>query len=186
MLTEMPKVGDKVRYVGDRIEYLTHGKVYEITGLTNQGECDFAEFVDDEDDVIDLGHADFGEWEPVTESSPTMHDLLANIGRRLSEVEAELAPTATYDDDIEAELDAYEANSEDAVNSPQHYTQGDIEVIDYIDQVADGYPGRQAVYAGNVIKYVSRAPYKNQAQDIRKAIWYAERLADAMEAEQTK
>lgn len=89
---------------------------------------------------------------------------------------------------VDPNTDGYEINpkepvkASDNVNSPQHYTQGNIEVIDYIDQVADGYVGKQAVYAGNVIKYVSRAPYKNQAQDIRKAIWYAERLADAMEA----
>lgn len=91
---------------------------------------------------------------------PDVTGLIANLGRRVHELEGA-----------------------DAVNSPKHYTQGDIEVIDYIDQVADGYEGKQAVYAGNIIKYVSRAPYKNQAQDIRKAIWYAQRLADAMEAE---
>jgi len=72
--------------------------------------------------------------------------------------------------------------TQDNVNSPAHYRQGAVEVIDYIDQVADGYVGRQAVYAGNIIKYVSRAPYKNGIEDAKKAAWYLARLIDAMEA----
>lgn len=71
----------------------------------------------------------------------------------------------------------------DVVNSPAHYNYGDIEVIDYIEQVTDSYEGKQAYLAGNIIKYVSRAPHKNGAEDIRKAIWYAERLAEDMERE---
>lgn len=72
---------------------------------------------------------------------------------------------------------------DDVVNSPAHYNYGDIEVIDYIEQVTDSYDGKQAYLAGNIIKYVSRAPHKNGAEDLRKAIWYADRLAEDMERE---
>lgn len=63
-----------------------------------------------------------------------------------------------------------------AVDHPAHYTQGDIEVIDYIDQVADAYQGVEAYYVGNILKYVSRSPHKNGIEDLRKAAWYLDRL----------
>lgn len=66
----------------------------------------------------------------------------------------------------------------DNVNQPQHYMQGDVEVIDYIDQVADSYGGKDAYYVGNIIKYISRAPHKNGTEDLRKAAWYLDRLIE--------
>ena len=67
----------------------------------------------------------------------------------------------------------------DNVNSPKHYTNGAIEVIDYIDQVVEGYKPQQAFYVANVIKYVSRSPYKGQeVEDLKKAKWYLDRLID--------
>lgn len=74
----------------------------------------------------------------------------------------------------------------DAVHSPAHYTQGAVEVIDYIDQVAESYVGKDAAYVANVIKYVSRAPHKNGVEDVKKAIWYAERLAESMASREAK
>jgi hypothetical protein len=60
----------------------------------------------------------------------------------------------------------------DNVNSPDHYTQGDIEVIDYIlDQKFD-------YLEGNVIKYVSRYRNKGGIEDLRKAKWYLVKLID--------
>lgn len=72
----------------------------------------------------------------------------------------------------------------DNIDHPQHYNYGDIEVIDFIDQVTNSYEGKAAYLAGNVIKYVSRAPHKNGAEDVEKAIWYAKRLADVMETKE--
>ena len=59
-----------------------------------------------------------------------------------------------------------------AIN-PQHYKQGNIEVIDFIlDQ-------KVSYLEGNIIKYVSRYKYKNGLEDLKKAQWYLERLIDA-------
>ena len=60
----------------------------------------------------------------------------------------------------------------DNVNSPDHYTQGDIEVIDYILDQKFNY------LEGNVIKYVSRYRSKGGIEDLRKAKWYLEKLID--------
>lgn len=59
---------------------------------------------------------------------------------------------------------------DDPVNSPKHYTQGNMEVITAIEGMALDY------HQGNVVKYVSRYRYKNGIEDLRKAKWYIDRL----------
>lgn len=59
---------------------------------------------------------------------------------------------------------------DDPVNSPKHYTQGDMEVITAIEGLALDY------HQGNVLKYLSRYRYKNGIEDLRKAKWYIDRL----------
>lgn len=59
------------------------------------------------------------------------------------------------------------ATPPDMVNSPDHYTQGGIETYDFIRAKKLPYE------LGNVVKYVSRAPYKgNHLEDLKKAQWY--------------
>ena len=58
-----------------------------------------------------------------------------------------------------------------AVHSPSHYTRGGIEVIDFIEAKGLNF------HLGNVVKYVSRAGFKQDAkiQDLEKALWYLNR-----------
>ena len=61
-------------------------------------------------------------------------------------------------------------NSNDAVYKPAHYTDGKIEVIDFINDKGLNFN------RGNIIKYVARAGKKDAAkevEDIEKAIQYA-------------
>ena len=61
---------------------------------------------------------------------------------------------------------------DDPVNHPKHYTDGRIEVIEYIEDKNLGF------CLGNAIKYISRAGKKEkdkEIQDLRKAMWYIER-----------
>lgn len=69
-----------------------------------------------------------------------------------------------------------EAQKHDSVNHPGHYTAGGIECIEAIKAATEGLQGIQAVCAANAIKYVWRFSRKNGAEDVRKAIWYLERL----------
>ena len=58
----------------------------------------------------------------------------------------------------------------DIVNSPSHYTDGKIEVIDYIEDKKFNY------HLGSAIKYISRAGKKGDyTTDLKKAIWFLER-----------
>ncbi|MDT0745474.1 DUF3310 domain-containing protein [Mammaliicoccus sciuri] len=69
----------------------------------------------------------------------------------------------------------------DTVNQPSHYNFGDIEVVDFIEQVTKHYNSDVAYHIGNAIKYISRAPHKNGKEDIAKAKWYIERAFDKWE-----
>jgi len=59
---------------------------------------------------------------------------------------------------------------DDPVNSPAHYTQGEMEVITAIEGLGLDY------HQGNVLKYVARYRYKNGMEDLLKAKWYIDRL----------
>ena len=67
----------------------------------------------------------------------------------------------------------------DLVNSPPHYTHGDIECIDAI-RAALGSEGFAAFCRGNVIKYNFRCNHKGGLQDVEKAGWYLDKLIDTM------
>ncbi|MGX0251311.1 uncharacterized protein DUF3310 [Staphylococcus hominis] len=70
---------------------------------------------------------------------------------------------------------------QDVMNKPKHYTYGDIEVIDYIEQVTKNYKPELAFAIGNAIKYISRANHKNGKEDLDKARWYLERAFEKWE-----
>ena len=73
---------------------------------------------------------------------------------------------------------------DDKVSHPPHYTYGDIEIIDFIEQVTKGYKPELAFAIGNAIKYISRANYKNGKEDLEKARWYLNRAFDKWEDQQ--
>lgn len=61
---------------------------------------------------------------------------------------------------------------EDAVNHPTHYTDGKIEVIDFIEDKSLNF------HRGNAVKYIARAGKKDKSkeiEDIQKAVWYLNR-----------
>ena len=67
----------------------------------------------------------------------------------------------------------------DTINHPAHYTTGNIEVIDFIEDKNLSY------CRGNIIKYVVRAGIKDPAtevEDLKKARWYIDREIKEVEA----
>lgn len=58
------------------------------------------------------------------------------------------------------------------INSPAHYADGKIEVIDFIEDKGLNF------HRGNAVKYIARAGKKDPAkevEDLKKAIWYLNR-----------
>lgn len=69
----------------------------------------------------------------------------------------------------------------DTVNHPAHYTQGGIECIEAIKAATVGLEGIEAVCMGNAIKYIWRWKQKNGIEDLKKAIWYINKLIEEKE-----
>lgn len=68
--------------------------------------------------------------------------------------------------------------SNDPINHPSHYTDGKIEVIDFIEDKGLDF------HLGNAIKYISRAGKKDPSrtvEDLKKAIWYINRKIEVLE-----
>jgi len=62
---------------------------------------------------------------------------------------------------------------DDQVNHPSHYTQGGIECIEVLEQLAaDGHDFRIL----NAIKYLWRYRHKGGDESLRKSIWYIQRV----------
>ena len=66
----------------------------------------------------------------------------------------------------------------DLINSPSHYNQGRVEVIEVIeDSVKDADDAVSGYLLGQTLKYLLRMWYKGDAlQDAGKASWYLDRL----------
>lgn len=66
----------------------------------------------------------------------------------------------------------------DIINHPLHYTDGKIEVIDFIEEKQLNF------HRGNAIKYIARAGKKNkekEIEDLEKAVWYINREIQRLE-----
>jgi hypothetical protein len=66
----------------------------------------------------------------------------------------------------------------DVVNRPDHYTDGGIETIDFIEAKKLPY------HLGNAVKYISRAGKKDPektVEDLKKAVWYINRYISKLE-----
>lgn len=79
-------------------------------------------------------------------------------------------------------------HEEDAVNQPSHYTSGDIEVIEYIEQQAKvmydsgTVPPEVVPHICNAIKYISRFQSKGKpVEDLNKSIYYINRAIKNIE-----
>ena len=105
-LIEMPKFGDKVRYLGGMtdlcIKDITEGKTYKIEGVEGN---DTAYYLDDKGEKWFIPVGCFEYYELITEpdevdtvkGSPELIDLLANLSRRLHEVEQTINPKGQAD-----------------------------------------------------------------------------------------
>ncbi|MCG2354738.1 DUF3310 domain-containing protein [Staphylococcus epidermidis] len=108
------------------------------------------------------------------------------IDKWVADVEAIDGRTWTIDDSYDFyslanENEPVEMTLDDKVSHPTHYTYGDIEIIDFIEQVTKDYKPELAFAIGNAIKYISRANRKNGKEDLDKARWYLNRAFEKWE-----
>lgn len=70
-----------------------------------------------------------------------------------------------------------------SVNPDYYRHEGAPETIDVIKAWTAELEGIEAVCTANIIKYISRWKSKNGAEDLRKLVWYAEKLIEEVEKE---
>ncbi|MCG2177699.1 DUF3310 domain-containing protein [Staphylococcus epidermidis] len=108
------------------------------------------------------------------------------IEKWVADVEAIDGRTWTIDDSYDFysltnENEEPQKTLDEKVNHPSHYTYGDIEIIEFIEQVTKDYKPELAFAIGNAIKYISRANRKNGKEDLDKARWYLNRAFEKWE-----
>ena len=112
------------------------------------------ELLESGDEVCD------GYWQPIQETSIGDTVYITAFRRRIITT-AELLDRVTSEPDL--------------VNSPPHYRQGDIECIDAIRAALTEEEFRGYV-KGNSMKYLWREKHKGGDQDLKKAVWYLNRI----------
>lgn len=113
-----------------------------------------------------------------TEDIPKLTDEQAlRLAENLNKPKMRLLSVSTSNKSIKPLIMEYTPPA-DPVNNPDHYTDGGIETIDYIEAKGLGY------HLGNAVKYISRAGKKGTNQgleDLRKAQWYLARAIEKNE-----
>lgn len=68
----------------------------------------------------------------------------------------------------------------DTIN-PDHYKQGAVECIDALEAATINLKGIDAVCTANAIKYLWRWKEKNGVEDLKKCIWYVNKIISKQE-----
>lgn len=89
MLTQLPKVGDKVRYIGEDQRGIKHGGIYELKEFH---DFNGAYITDDDGRTREITESRFDKWELISEgtsveASPSVIEFLSNLALRLTKVE---------------------------------------------------------------------------------------------------
>lgn len=170
------KVGDKVRFMEDCAldNSVIHAEsVWEVSDISKEHYTLVCVEKNNLLAVVDCESVDNSSERINTEPSLTKrinnkHDILNGLFNSDGSVDGE-------------KLMKKLESQNDSVNHPSHYTDGNIEVIDFIEDKKLGY------HLGNACKYICRAGKKDPAkrvEDLRKAIWYVNRQAEIWEREQ--
>lgn len=158
------KVGLRNLNVGDWIQYVENngqerfGKVSSLTGLQAEKSLD-------NDTRIELELLN-GKTDSIKQNSSEWIKVRPNEAHLLEK---------DYRERFVQSNDVQQRKRNDTVNHPSHYNYGEIEIIDFIEQVTQHYNANVAYHIGNAIKYLARSPHKNGKEDIEKAKWYIER-----------
>lgn len=151
-------VGDLVKIVAGRSNYIAKGRVHLITKYHI-------------DLINDAGGYEHYDLHPDDEIEI------------ISKFKDEIASTAGIICDLKKE-----ESKPDMVNHPPHYqSETGIEVIDVIEAFTSDLKGGEATNTGNAIKYILRWPHKkNPLEDLKKARWYIDRLIKLVEKRMEK
>ncbi len=160
------KVGDKVRVRKDLVVGYDYGLASFIEKMKPFiGEVTISKVIDGCYEILE----DDGDYAWSEEMFEGLANEAPSITKRINEKHNILNGLTNTDDVLTEKLEP----QNDLVNHPSHYTDGKIEVIDFIEDKKLSY------HLGNACKYICRCLLKNggrdKIQDLRKAKWYIER-----------
>lgn len=153
------------------------------------------------DDLIDQITIYLADYLRMEESNMTNEEYITNLNKIYEETGyVELPPTREKPNNImstdgelkqwqkdimerncimsRAEMQEFLKPKNDPVNHPSHYTDGKIEVIDFIEDKNLNF------HLANAVKYISRAGKKDpskEIEDLKKARWYLDRYIQKLE-----
>jgi len=110
-------------------------------------------------------------------------DFLSRIDEYAMEIhnpEAKVANVLSTDGEVKQWQKEVVDKANDPVNHPSHYTDGKIEVIDFIEDKKLNF------HLANAVKYISRAGKKDpgkEIEDLEKARWYLDRYIQKLKEE---
>ncbi|MEQ7790733.1 DUF3310 domain-containing protein [Staphylococcus nepalensis] len=151
--------------INDYVIVYDLGKSEYSEGMTVVGKVTELEYKDIDENEATIESVPFNEY---TITDENYFDLWSNYIESKTE-------------HIGQSNDVQQRKRKDNVNSPSHYNYGEIEVIDFIEQVTKHYNPNVAYHIGNAIKYLARSPHKNGKEDVDKARWYIERAFENWE-----
>lgn len=109
----------------------------------------------------------------------------ADIEERYAESVKDEVPDEEVPKELHPAVEKFKKLLDDTmVNHPPHYTAGKVECIDALEAATTGLQGIEAVCTANAIKYLWRHQHKNGVQDLKKAIFYIERLIQHYEKQE--
>ena len=117
------------------------------------------------------------EMHTITKTGNSFDIVVPEIKPESIKIDASLCKTGIISHDYEC--------ADDLVSHPGHYQSvSGLEVIDVVEAFTEGLSGAEATNTGNILKYVCRWKKKNGIQDLRKAMWYLQRLINHLEKEE--
>lgn len=75
----------------------------------------------------------------------------------------------------------YETNDQMVSHPPHYQTWNGLEAIDVIEAFTADLKGYEATHTANVLKYMLRWKQKDGLRDLKKAMWYLDRLITQIE-----
>lgn len=163
----MFNVGDKVRCISNSYESVDKGDILEVSCIDLN--CGIMYFKEKHDFCYSANDFELVKEEEVK------NDCQIQIST--SDVKMNLDEVAKIMSERMKKISYNSKSLNRNVNHPNHYNQGCIEVIDYIEDKKFNFN------LGNAVKYISRCNYKGRKkEDLEKAIWYLEREISMVES----
>lgn len=135
-------------------------------------ECDNIYHIYYLHDIID-------DIEEAEASEGNLYNLMVSLKNPITGSIDVKSVTTSHGKTVFSDLLASDAFTEkDNVNHPSHYTSGDIECIDAIKEATKHLSGFEGFLTGNCIKYLWRWRHKNGLEDLKKTIWYCNKLIE--------